>query len=95
MKTVPDTYQLTKKSSCLRDFEYLSEDFQGNILNPLKTIFWRSFLYQVAGMYQDPSIGKIKIYYVVTKIIHIKSTEEKVQYNKLERCVVKNNKVGN
>ena len=46
-------------------------------------------------MYQDPSIGKIKIYYVVTKIIHIKSTEETVQYNKVERCVVKNNKVGN
>ena len=29
-------------------------------------------------MYQDPSIGKIKIFYVVKKIFHIKSTEKEV-----------------
>ena len=35
-------------------------------------------------MYQDPSTGKIKIYYVVTKIIHIKSTEKEVRNSKLK-----------
>lgn len=36
------------------------------------------FYFQVASMYQDPSIGKYKIYYVVTKIIVIKSVENEV-----------------
>lgn len=30
-------------------------------------------------MYQDPSIGDIKVYYVVTKIIVLNSTEEEVR----------------
>ena len=29
-------------------------------------------------MYQDPSIGKIKVYYVVTKIIVMESIEQQV-----------------
>lgn len=35
----------------------------------------------VAAMYQDPSIGKIKVYYVVTKIIVMEST-----VTLLQRC---------
>ena len=34
-------------------------------------------------MFQDPSIGKIKVYYVVTKIIHIKSVQEEVSNSTL------------
>lgn len=37
--------------------------------------------FQVAGMYQDPSIGKYKVYYVVTKIIHITSEANQVRSN--------------
>ena len=29
-------------------------------------------------MFQDPSIGKYKAYYVITKIFHIKSVENEV-----------------
>ena len=41
-------------------------------------LFFFSFS-QVASMYQDPSIGDIKVYYVVTKIIVLSSTEEEVR----------------
>jgi len=47
----------------------------------------------VAGMYQDPSTGKIKIYYVVTKIIHIKSTEKEIGFRLNESGQTKLNKL--
>ena len=34
-------------------------------------------------MYQDPSMGEFRIYYIVTKIFHIKSTEKEVRDSKL------------
>ena len=34
---------------------------------------------QVAGMFQDPSVGDIKVYYVATKIIVLNSTEDQVR----------------
>ena len=40
--------------------------------------------FQVAGMYQDPSIGEIKVYYVVTKIIVLNSTAEQVR---IDNCI--------
>ena len=45
------------------------------------------FFCQVAGMYQDPSIGEIKVYYVLTKIIVLNSTEETVRIS--PECTVK------
>ena len=38
-------------------------------------------------MYQDPSIGEIKVYYVLTKIIVLNSTEETVRIS--PECTVK------
>ena len=51
--------------------------------NPFKSFGATRFLptvfyFQVAGMYQDPSIGKIRVFYMVKKIFHIKSTETEV-----------------
>ncbi|CAH3168782.1 unnamed protein product [Pocillopora meandrina] len=38
----------------------------------------------VAGMYQDPSIGKIKVYYVVTKIVVMESTVKLANFSKID-----------
>ncbi|XP_022802291.1 A disintegrin and metalloproteinase with thrombospondin motifs 18-like isoform X3 [Stylophora pistillata] len=38
----------------------------------------------VAAMYQDPSIGKIKVYYVVTKIIVMESTVTLANFSKID-----------
>ena len=43
---------------------------------------------QVAGMFQDPSIGDIKVYYVVTKIIVLTSTDEQVRISDNCRNVI-------
>ena len=40
--------------------------------------------FQVASMFQDPSIGEIKVYYVVTKIIVLSSTAELVR---IDNCI--------
>ena len=36
-------------------------------------------------MYQDPSIGKIKVYYVVTKIVVMESTVKLVRNTRKEK----------
>ncbi|KAJ7392767.1 ADAM metallopeptidase with thrombospondin type 1 motif, 7 [Desmophyllum pertusum] len=43
----------------------------------------------VAGMFQDPSIGKIRVYYVVTKIIVINSIYEQAGFNETDSNSVK------
>ena len=42
-------------------------------------LHWFGVFFQVAGMFQDPSVGEIKVYYVVTKIIVLSSTAELVR----------------
>lgn len=47
--------------------------------NTMYTLHRCDVFCQVAGMFQDPSIGNIKVYYVVTKIIVLTSTDEQVR----------------
>ena len=42
--------------------------------------------FQVASMFQDPSIGEIKVYYVVTTIIVFSSTLDQVRIETASMC---------